>query len=381
MIPYSEFYYFYIMSIVLIPCIVLGMLQKEIKWYGLILTIFMLYLIFCDSIKQLQFLIVFFFLQLMLVKGYDLYRGVLNKRWHLWIMVAISIIPLLVTKFTGVFMNKEVGFLGISYLTFKCVQTLVQIYDGNIKGLNILEYAYFILFFPTISSGPIDRSIRFIEQINTVPSRKEYLEYLGNGLWKIVMGIAYKFLIASYINNMWLSKIPLNQHSFINTIKYMYLYSFYLFFDFAGYSLMAIGVSYILAVKTPDNFNLPFISKDIKDFWNRWHMSLSFWFRDFIFSRFVMAALKKKWFKNKYTAAYIGYMLTMLTMGFWHGIQLHYIAYGAYHGLLLVATEFFQRTSFHLKFKRKPLFRLLSTVLTFNFICFGFLIFSGYLFK
>jgi membrane protein involved in D-alanine export len=195
------------------------------------------------------------------------------------------------------------------------------------------------------------------------------------------MGIAYKFLIASYINNMWLSKIPLNQHSFINTIKYMYLYSFYLFFDFAGYSLMAIGVSYILAVKTPDNFNLPFISKDIKDFWNRWHMSLSFWFRDFIFSRFVMVALKKKWFKSKYTAAYIGYMLTMLTMGFWHGIKLNYIVYGTYHGLLLVATELFQRTSFHLKFKRKLFFRVMSTVLTFNFICFGFLIFSGYLFK
>lgn len=381
MIPYSEFYYFYIVAIALIPCIVLGILQKQIKWYGLILTIFMIYIIFCDSTNQLEFLIVFFILQLILVKVYDYYIEVLNKRWQLWIVITISIIPLLVAKFAVFFVKNEVGFLGISYLTFKCVQTLIQIYDGKIKGLNIFEYTYFILFFPTISSGPIDRSTRFIEEINTVPSRKEYLECLGNGLWKIVMGIAYKFIIASYINNTWLSKIPLNNHSFINIIKYMYLYSFYLFFDFAGYSLMAIGVSYILAVKTPDNFNLPFISKDIKEFWNRWHMSLSFWFRDFIFNRFVMNALKKKWFKNRYTAAYLGYMINMLTMGFWHGIQLNYIAYGAYHGVLLVATDHFQRTSFYSKIKRKLIFKILSIALTFNFVCFGFLIFSGYLFK
>lgn len=380
MIPYSEFYYFYIMAIVLLPCIVFGILQKKIKWYGMISTIFMLYLIFGGSKKELQFLIGFFILQLALVKGYDLHRRLLNKRWHLWIFVGISIIPLLITKFTGTFVNKEIGFLGISYLTFKCVQTLIQIYDGYVRKINILDYAYFILFFPTISSGPIDRSIRFMDEINTVPTRKEYLEYLGNGLWKIVIGIAYKFLIAYYINNTWLSKIPLKQHSFINIIKYMYVYSFYLFFDFAGYSLIAIGVSYILGVKTPDNFNLPFISKDIKDFWNRWHMSLSFWFRDFIFNRFVMAALKKKWFKNKYIAAYIGYFITMLTMGFWHGIQLNYIVYGAYHGILVAITDYFQRTSFYAKVKEKLVFRILSIAFTFNLICFGFLIFSGYLF-
>lgn len=381
MIPYSEFYYFYIMAIVLIPCIILGLLQKKIKWYGLIATIFMLYLIFGDNKKELHFLIGFFVLQIGLIKIYDLLRKYLTKRWHLWIMIAISLMPLLDNKLSGSIEHKTVGFLGISYLTFKCVQTLIQIYDGYIKNVNILEYAYFILFFPTISSGPIDRSIRFIKEINTVPSTKEYLEYLGEGLWKIIKGIGYKFLFGYFINHFFVSKILLEPHTFLNTIKYMYFYSFYLFFDFAGYSLIAVGVSYIMGVKTPDNFNLPFISKDIKDFWNRWHMSLSFWFRDFIFNRFVMASIKKKWFKNRYTSAYIGYVMIMLIMGFWHGIQLNYIVYGAYHGVLLSTTDFYQKTSLYKRLKEKKLYRGFSIAVTFNVVCFGFLIFSGYLFK
>ncbi|MDP4179089.1 MAG: D-alanyl-lipoteichoic acid biosynthesis protein DltB [Bacillota bacterium] len=381
MTPYSDFYYFYILAVVLLPCIILGLFQKKIKWYGLLVTIFMIYHIFASSKKQLVFLAAFFVLQVLLTKSYDLLRKKLNKRWHLWIIIIISLIPLFITKLSGVFIHKEIGFLGVSYLTFKCVQTIIQIYDGYIKDLNVLEYAYFILFFPTLSSGPIDRSIRFIKEINTVPTRKEYLDYLGNGLWKIVLGIAYKFLISSYINDTWVSKLLLKPHITINIIKYMYFYSFYLFFDFAGYSLIAIGVSYILGVKTPDNFNLPFISKDIKDFWNRWHMSLSFWFRDFIFNRFVMAAIKKKWFKSRYTAAYIGYFITMLIMGFWHGVQLNYIVYGVYHGVLVAGTDCFQKSSFYSKVKEKRVFTAVSTVITFNIVCFGFLIFSGYLFK
>jgi len=152
----------------------------------------------------------------------------------------------------------------------------------------------------------------------------------------------------------------------------MYSYSFYLFFDFAGYSLIAIGVSYIMGIRTPENFNLPFISKDIKDFWNRWHISLSFWFRDFIYNRFVMSALKKKWFKSKYTASYIGYMITMTTMGLWHGIQLNYIVYGAFHGILIIVTDYFQRKKVYKKFKKKVYFKIASTAVTFNLICFSF---------
>lgn len=161
----------------------------------------------------------------------------------------------------------------------------------------------------------------------------------------------------------------------------MYAYSLYLFFDFAGYSLIAIGTSYILGVKTPDNFNLPFISKDIKDFWNRWHMSLSFWFRDFIYTRFVISSLKHKWFKSRYTASYIGFIITMLTMGIWHGNEIYYIIYGLYHGVLIVVTDIYERKSrFYKKHKNSEIYNIFSIIITIHLVCFGFLIFSGRLF-
>ncbi|MBU3127265.1 D-alanyl-lipoteichoic acid biosynthesis protein DltB [Clostridium tagluense] len=381
MLPYGDFLYFYLMILVLIPAIVVGLLGKRIKWYGLPASLFMIYLIFGNSRQQVEYLIVFFVMEFLLIIIYSFMVRKFKQRWLLWIIILIGLSPLIYSKFSNIFIHKELGFLGISYLTFKVIQMLIQIFDGYITKINIFDLAYFILFFPTLSSGPLDRSIRFMEESNKVIKPRQYVEYLGDGLFKILQGVGYKFLIGYYIQEHLINIILLRQHTLINAIKYMYSYSFYLFFDFAGYSLIAIGVSYIMGIRTPENFNLPFISKDIKDFWNRWHMSLSFWFRDFIYNRFVMSALKKKWFKSKYTASYIGYMITMTTMGLWHGIQLNYIVYGAYHGILIIVTDYFQRKVIYKKVKGKVCFKIASTVATFNLICFSFLIFSGYLFK
>lgn len=151
-----------------------------------------------------------------------------------------------------------------------------------------------------------------------------------------------------------------------------------MFFDFAGYSLMAIGTSYILGIKTPENFNKPFISKDIKEFWDRWHITLSHWFRDFVFSRFVMKCIKKKWFSTKLQRASVGFIVNMLIMGVWHGITPYYILYGLYHGILLAVTETYQKKSkFYKKNKKKKWYQVLSWFITINLVMFGFLIFSG----
>ena len=343
MLPYGDFLYFYLMILVLIPAIVVGLLGKRIKWYGLPASLFMMYLIFGKSKQQIKFLIIFFIMEFLLIIIYSFIVKKFKQRWLLWIMIFIGLSPLICSKFSNVFIHRELGFLGISYLTFKIIQMLIQIFDGYITKINMFDLAYFMLFFPTLSSGPIDRSIRFMEESNKVIKPRQYVEYLGDGIFKILQGVGYKFLIGYYIQQHFINVISARPHTLINAIQYMYSYSFYLFFDFAGYSLIAIGVSYIMGIKTPKNFNLPFISKDVKDFWNRWHMSLSFWFRDFIYNRFVMAAIKKKWFKNRYTAAYIGFMINMITMGLWHGIQLNYVVYGAFHGVLLIGTDYFQR--------------------------------------
>jgi membrane protein involved in D-alanine export len=288
--------------------------------------------------------------------------------------------PLILVKFSYLVTPKQIGFLGISYVTFKSVQMLIEVYDGLITRVGIFDFTYFLLFFPTISSGPIYRSRRFMEDINHVPSGIEYKGHLKEGIWRIFNGAAYKFIISELVYTYWLNKIP-ESHTLLNTLNYMYGYSMYLFFDFAGYSSMAVGTSYILGVKTPDNFHLPFISKDIKEFWNRWHISLSSWFRDFIYTRFVMIAMKGKWFKSRFTASYIGYIITMETMGIWHGTEKHYIIYGLYHGLLIILTDYFQRKSkWYKRVKTNTAFKAASIAVTFNLICFGFLIFSGHIF-
>jgi membrane protein involved in D-alanine export len=294
----------------------------------------------------------------------------------------LSILPLLMIKILPFFEIKSwFGFLGISYLTFKNVQMIIDIRDGSLTSLSLKEQLNFLLFFPTISSGPIDRFKRFKKDMEEIPTREAYLALLLKGIDKIFLGFLYKFIIAFLIKSKIIATLFIQSHTFLSDFCYMYAYSLYLFFDFAGYSAFAIGFSYILGVKTPENFNLPFLSRNIKDFWNRWHMTLSFWFRDYVYMRFAFFMQKKKWIKNRFTISYLGYLLLFLLMGFWHGIELHYIVYGIYHAVLIIGFDYFERLNKKHKFwKKNKLTHVVSVILTFHVICFGLLIFSGRLF-
>lgn len=167
--------------------------------------------------------------------------------------------------------------------------------------------------------------------------------------------------------------------TFTSHLIYMYCYGFYLFFDFAGYTLMAVGMSYIYGIRSPENFNKPFLALDMKDFWDRWHISLSHWFRDFIFSRLMMRSIKGKWFKSKLTGASFGLIVNMTVMGVWHGFDIYYIMYGVYHGVLLALTEIYQKKcrKFHRAHKDEKWYIAVSWFITFNLVMFGFFIFSG----
>ncbi|HCT6946652.1 TPA: D-alanyl-lipoteichoic acid biosynthesis protein DltB, partial [Enterococcus faecalis] len=156
-----------------------------------------------------------------------------------------------------------------------------------------------------------------------------------------------------------------------------------LFFDFAGYSLLAVGTSYLMGYDTPMNFNKPFLSWNIKEFWNRWHMTLSFWFRDYIYMRLMFFLMKKKVFKSRIVTSNIGYFALFLIMGIWHGLTWFYIAYGLYHATLICVTDAW------LRFKKKHKDKIPSNkfthafavFLTFQAVCVSFLIFSGFLDK
>ena len=178
------------------------------------------------------------------------------------------------------------------------------------------------------------------------------------------------------IKSCWIDRI--GEGGFLNTLSYMYGYSLYLYFDFAGYSAFAIGIGYLLGIHTPENFNRPFLAGNIKDFWNRWHISLSTWFRDHVYMRFLLTATKGRWFAGKHTASYLGFFLSFGLMGIWHGIEPYYLLYGIYHGTLLVGHELFTRWNKARKvWGSGPIWRLTGTLITFHLVCLGFLLFSG----
>ena len=243
-------------------------------------------------------------------------------------------LPLLISKVTALVAISSIGFIGLSYMNFKAIQMIIEIYDDTIKEVSILNTIYFFIFFTTLSSGPVDRSRRFESDLNKKIGKQEYInEYLGFGAQRIIKGVVYKFVIANLINSLWMNEIPARvtytakSALLFNSLSYMYSYSLYLFFDFAGYTALAVGTSYILGIRMPENFNKPFLSKDMKEFWTRWHISLSKWFGDYIYSRFVLNSMRNKRFKNRFIASHVGQMLTMFIMGAWHGLKWFYIIY------------------------------------------------------
>ena len=270
----------------------------------------------------------------------------------------------------------QLGFLGISYVTFRSLDVIFGIRDRLIVSLPADQFLAFLFFFPAISSGPIDRYRRFSHDWNRPRLPAEFWKDLDGAVHRVFTGFLYKFILAASIKSYWIDRLA--DGGLLNTLSYMYGYSLYLYFDFAGYSAFAVGVSYLLGIHTPENFNRPFLAGNIKDFWNRWHISLSTWLRDHVYMRFMLAATKGRWFTGKYTASYLGYFLTFGLMGLWHGIEPYYLLYGLYHGTLLVGHDLFTRWNKPRRvWGNGPLWRATGTLVTFHMVCLGFLLFSG----
>ena len=364
--------FFLLLFVVLLIGFVLNYFGKRKDYYILSLSILFAGAIYGKSKSMVVYLLAFIIYQYVLV---FIAQRMDSKR--LKPLVMLSILPLVINKVFAITQLHLLAFIGISYMSFKTIQIMLEISDGLIKEkISVKDYLQFLLFFPTVSSGPIDRSRRFLKEINEVMPRKDYLELAGDGIYRIVLGLLYKVVLSTYVYQILLALS--NTGTVVYSIKYMYLYTLYLFFDFAGYSLMAVGSSNVLGIQTPMNFNKPFLSIDIKDFWTRWHITLSTWLRDFVFSRVLMQVIRKKWFKNRLHNAVYAYMVNMLVMGFWHGISVSYIAYGFYHGVLMSGFEIYQKKSnFYKQHKNKTWYKLISWFVTMNLVMVGFFIFSG----
>ena len=341
---YADPSFFVLLSVAVVGAAVLGLLEKPLKWYGLVASLFFVALLFMNDVRQLACFVLFLASSAV---GCALLMRAPKSKWRFRIALALTLYPLVVCKVSGAFDASLLGFVGISYLTFKATQVVIEVHDGIIERMNPSDWLCFIVFFPVFTSGPIDRSRRFVEDLHATRSRDEYAGLLARGIVLIAAGMVYKMVIAAYIFRFY------DPHGWGNAgfgvelwqqIVIAYQYGLYLFFDFAGYSLMAMGASYCFGIRTPRNFRAPFLAVDIKDFWNRWHITLSFWLRDFVFMRFSRFALKHKLFKKRLRVAQCGFMVNMLLMGAWHGLTADYLLYGLFHGVLLAATEAFQKT-------------------------------------
>lgn len=374
MIPFSGLLFFYLLFLGLLPAVVLGLLGKKLHYYGIFRCAAMLVIVFWQN-GQLAALALFFLWEMALCCLF--WRLPKRTRPLLWAAVILALGPLGLIKLGEVLQPFSLfRLMGASYMSFRAVQVLLDIYDGRLQKLRPVALGYFLLFFPAVNSGPIDRYRRFLSDLDRPPDREHYRTLLAQGIWKLAGGCVSAVVISGFIQQYWLAALPAS--GFGATLSYMYGYTFYLFFNFAGYSSMAIGTGYLLGIQMPENFNQPFLSVDMKDFWSRWHISLSTWLRDYLYSRFVMKSLKQKRFSNLRTASYLGYVLNMMAMGAWHGLQPQYLLYGVYHSALMCLNEVLD---LHCKsfrsFKTHGAGQVVCVLVTFHLFSFGLLIFSG----
>jgi membrane protein involved in D-alanine export len=386
MLPYADLPYFVLVLLAALPALLLGMAQRSRAWWILATAVFMAVVHWGPSFntgwglaaRDLWVAAGYALWQLVLAVGFARWRQRGANRLVFAAIILASLAPLILVKLVPLFAPAtRVGFLGLSYLTFRALDVLIAIQDRLLAAVAPSRYVAYLLFFPTVSAGPIDRYRRFTEDLAAVPSRADFLADLDHGVKRIFAGLLYKFIVAALIQRYWLEPAA-NTPGWAGLLSYAYAYSLYLFFDFAGYSAIALGVSRFFGIRVPENFDRPFLAANIVEFWNRWHISLSTWFRDHIYMRFVIAATKGKWFAGRYLASSVGFFVTFVLMGAWHGLEGHYLLYGLYHAGLFIGHGLFARWA-----RRWPGlgtsrgWRVVSVVVTFNAVCFGFLIFSG----
>ena len=374
-------FYVYLL-VALVPAAVLGFTGHRIKRYGLAASLVFLLLLFGENWQGMAAFVAF--IAIACAATFWVLRSWQSSEKALWkyrVALAAVIAPVVIYKIGAVFDQNLMGFLGISYITFKAVQVIIEVRDDIITEMNFSDYLYFLVFFAPFTSGPIDRSRRFTEDANRVYTPREYGDLLSRGLLLLLVGAVYQMVLGSVFHHFF-TPAPLGDGPWWweigAQVKDAYMYGFYLFFDFAGYSLMAMGVSYCFGIKTPRNFRAPFLATDVRDFWDRWHISLSTWLRDFVFMRLVKSATRRKVFKNRLNTACAGYMANFMLMGAWHGLTPDYLVYGAYYGVLMGATDVYQKKSgFHKRHKKKKWYKVLQWFVTINLVMLGMAIFSG----
>ena len=319
-----------------------------------------------------------------------------GRRTLFWISVALNLFLLLYFKYMNFFADQFQVLLGwfgskpeawtrivlpvgISFITFQKLSYTLDVYKKQHPVFQKLQdYALYILMFPQLLSGPIVRPGQIASQI-TDRSEQENLDYRLTGFYRFILGLAKKVLIADVLGVTVHEIFALSSVEMSSGIVWIgaIAYTFQIYFDFSGYTDMAIGLARMLGFRLPENFDSPYISQSITEFWRRWHMTLSFWFRDYIFLPLAYAT-SRKLPKEQYLGIrsdkviyLIATSVTFLLCGFWHGAAWTFIVWGGYMGLFLIIDRLFL-----LKYLKKA-GKIPSIILTFFLLMTGWLIFRS----
>jgi D-alanyl-lipoteichoic acid acyltransferase DltB (MBOAT superfamily) len=268
--------------------------------------------------------------------------------------------------------------VGISFFTFQSMSYTIDVYRKQLTPLDkIQDFAFYISFFPQLVAGPIVRAKDFIPQI-----RKPLFvsnEMFGRGIFLIIAGLFKKAVISDYISVNFVDRIfdnP-NLYSGVENLLGLYGYTLQIYCDFSGYSDMAIGIALLLGFRFNINFDSPYQSASITEFWRRWHISLSSWLRDYLY--ISLGGNRKGKIRT-----YLNLIITMLLGGLWHGPSLRFVCWGAIHGVGLAIHKALMSLFPAMKSsggKMKPLWRTLGIVFTFHFVCFSWIFFRAETFE
>ncbi len=307
---------------------------------------------------------------------YDSYRKfylVLSVILNLCFLGYFKYTNFLIDNYNGVF-DGNIPFhqiilpVGISFYTFQSMSYIIDIYRRELKPTkNILDYMFFVSFFPQLVAGPIVRASEFIPQIYKKLNLTR--EDVNAALFLIIGGLIKKTFISDYISLNFVDRVfdsPNSYTSFENLMA-SYGYAIQIYCDFSGYSDMAIGIALLMGFRLSVNFRTPYKSASITEFWRRWHISLSTWLRDYLY--ISLGGNRKGKFRM-----YINLFLTMLLGGLWHGASWKFVIWGVLHGMALVVERFFKD---YIPLPKNKITWFISVILTFHFVVFCWIFFRA----
>jgi len=326
------------------------------------------------------------FLDFHLVKWMYSSKDRLRRRTFLALSVSINIGLLFYFKYSNFFIEnvnamlslfgdshiswtKLVLPLGISFYTFETITYVVDAYRDEHKPLdNFWDYQLYIILFPKLIAGPIIRYHQLADQI-TDRSANDTIDDRLLGFYRFIIGLSKKVLIANHLGQQAdnIFAMPFSSLDTYTAWIGILAYTFQIYFDFSGYSDMAIGLGRMMGFKFPENFNNPYVSRSITEYWTRWHISLTTWFRDYLFYPLSMSLNKNK--GNGALKLYINLFIVFLLSGLWHGASWNFVFWGAYHGLFLLLEK-----GFLLRFYQK-IGNLPSMLISFVIVVVGYVFF------